>query len=355
MSVEKITTEIDRIEFVKRLKARQSMKRVPVHQFDEVGDVNGKINKSFGMVEGHYIENMYHDLTSNTDNNYVTCVDECLYDQKISLEEFKNMKISTILKVSKSTQYDRRYGSSEAERSTNAEIICSRVANHYNIKTEYVAPIKNNPYGCIIVDFLSGQEQLEDYSEFTGKHPTVYAPGSSIKYWMEPMLEEIIKRLPIKDYKTKYTYVRPMMKEMVKQIIFKKYIVHDADFCSANLGVITTGNPLDMKVAPIYDFERCLLPGIRSGQGVGLEEDIQFLVKYWPDLLKSIMEDFTLTQLNKQKMKNDIYTFEKSSERAREYFNIIENSTYNFLVVSQTELDKQKVKNETINEENILN
>ena len=140
---------------------------------------------------------------------------------------------------------------------------------------------------------------------------------------------------------------------MVKQFIFKKYIVHDADFCFANLGVVTTDNPLDIKIAPIYDFERCLLPGIRSGQGVGLEEDIQFLVKFWPDLLKSIMKDFTLSQIDKQKMKKDIYTFEKSADRAREYFNIIENSTYNFLVISQTELDKQKTQTENISDKNV--
>ena len=351
MSVERIVETIDRQEFVKRLKARQTMKRLPIHQFDEVGDTNGKINKSFGLIEGHYIEQMYYDLLADPDNNFVTCVDECLYDQKIELEEFKKMKISSILKVSKSTQYEKRHNSSEAERSTKAELICSRVANLYNIKTEYVAPIRNNPYGCIVVDFLSGDQQLEDFGEFTGKHPTVYNGNSSIRKWMDPFLDEILKRAPVKDYKAKCAYVRPMMKEMVKQYIFKKYIVHDADFCSANLGIVSTPDNKYMTVSPIYDFERCLLPGIRSGQGVGLEEDLRFLVKHWPGLLKSILKDFTLSSVDKQKMKSMIKQFEPSADKAREYFNIIENSTFNFLGLSQVEFAHQGVDFESIPED----
>ena len=350
MSVDKVIDAIERKEFIKRLKARRTMKSLPVHQFDEVGDTNGKINKSFGLIEGHYIEQMYYDLLSDPDNNFVTCVDECLYDQNIELEEFRNMKVSSILKVSTSTKYENRHKSSEAERSTKAELICSRVANLYNIKTEYVAPIKDNPYGCIIVDFLSGDEQLEDFGEFTGKHPTVYSAGSSIRNWMEPFLDEIVQRIPGKDYKAKYAVVRPMMKEMVKQYIFKKYIVHDADFCSANLGIVTSPANKTMSVSPIYDFERCLLPGIRSAQGDGLEEDIHFLVKHWPGLLKSIIKDFTLSQTNKQKMKKMIASFEPTTDRAREYYNIIENSTFNFLALSHIEFTQQGIDYEAINE-----
>jgi hypothetical protein len=141
------------------------------------------------------------------------------------------------------------------------------------------------------------------------------------------------------------------MKEMVKQYIFKKYIVHDADFCSANLGIVSTPDNKYMTVSPIYDFERCLLPGIRSGQGVGLEEDLRFLVKHWPGLLKSILKDFTLSSVDKQKMKSMIKQFEPSADKAREYFNIIENSTFNFLGLSQVEFAHQGVDFESIPED----
>ena len=354
MSADKVINAIERKEFIKRLKARQTMKRLPVHAFDEVGDTNGKINKSFGLCEGAYLEDMYHELMANPDNNYVTCMDESLYDHRIPLEEFKGRKISVILKTSKSKSYERRHHSSEAERATKAELICSRVADLYGIRTEYVAPIKDNPYGSIVVDFLSGDEQLEDYGEFTGKHPTVYAEGSSISKWIEPLYDEILHRAPGKNFQKRFAYIRPMLRDLVKQFIFKKYIVHDADFCSANLGIVHTPDYKVMEISPIYDFERCLLPGIRSAQGDGLEEDIEFLVRHWPGLLKSVIKDFTLPQEKKQRMKTIIGTFESQPATAREYYNIIENSTYNFLETARMEYAKRGIDFDTLEEEKVL-
>ena len=354
MSVDKVIDAIERKEFIKRLKARQTMKKLPIHAFDEVGETNGKINKSYGLCEGTYLEEMYHFLMANPDNNFVTCMDESLYDQQIPLEEFLERKISVIVKNSKSKSYERRHQSSEAERATKSELICSRVADLYNIKTEYVAPIQDNPYGCIIVDFLSGNEQLEDYAEFTGKHPTVYASGSSIRHWIEPLYHEILKVAPGKTFQKRYAYVRPMLKEMIKQFIFKKYIVHDADFCSANLGIVHSPDYKFMEISPIYDFERCLLPGIRSAQGDGLEEDISYLVGAWPGLLKSVIKDFTLPQAKKQKVKDIIGTFESRSATAREYYNIIENSTYNVLEQARMEYEKQNIDFETLVEEKVF-
>ncbi len=354
MGVDKVIDAIERKEFIKRLKARQTMKTLPVHAFDEVGDVNGKINKSFALCSGSYLEEMYHDLMSNPDNNYVTCMDESLYDHKIPLDEFKGRDISVILKTSKSKNYDRRHQSSEAERSTKAELICSRIADVYNIKTEYVASIKDNPYGCIIVDFLRGDEQLEDFGEFTGKRPTVYAKGSSIRNWIEPLYHEILQVAPGKTYQKKYAYVRPMIKEMVKQFIFKKYIVHDADFCSANLGIVHSPDYKFMEISPIYDFERCLLPGVRCGQGEGLEEDIAYLVSAWPGLLKSVINDFTLSLTKKQRVKGIIENFENHTDIARELYNVIENSTFNFLEMARREYKKQNIDFATFEEEKVL-
>ena len=351
MSVETIKTDIERKEFVKRIKARRSMKNLPIHNFDEVGEVNGKINKFFTMCEGSYLIEMYKELTSNPNNNFITCVDECLYDYNISLDDFSKTKISTILKLSNSTQYENRHKSSEAERSTKSELICSRVANLYNIKTEYVAPIRNNPFGCIVIDFLRGDEKLEDFTEFTGKNPSVYLPGSSIRRWMEPFLEGIIHRVPKLDNKTMNEIVRPMMKEMVKQYIFKKYIVHDADFCAVNFGIVSDTATNHMSVSPIYDFERCLLPGIRSGQGVGLEEDIHFLVKHWPGLLKSVLKDFTLSNEKKHEIKATISKFESDVNRAKEFYNIIDNSTYNVLTTSRIEFAHQNIDYDTVQED----
>ena len=354
MAVDNVIEAIERKEFVKRLKARQTMKKLPIHAFDEVGAVNGKINKSFVMCEGAYIEAMYYDLTGNPDNHFVTCIDESLYDHHISVEEFRGRKISAIVKDSDSKGYQKSIKSSEAERSTTAELICSRVADLYSISTEYVAPIKGSPYGCIVVDFLSGNEQLEDYAEFTGKKPTVYAEGSSIANWIDPLYEEILKRAPGNSFQKKFAYVRPMIKEFVKQYIFKKYIVHDADFCSLNIGVVHTPDYKEMKISPLYDNERCLLPGVRCEQGSGLEEDIAYLVKHWPGLLKSIIREFTLPQEKKQKMKSIIETFEERSDTANEYFNIIENSTLNFLEVAKREYQKQNIDLSAVEEERII-
>lgn len=354
MSVDKIKKSIEKKEIVKRIKAIHAMKSLPVLPFDEVGEVNGKVNKAFARCEGIYLTDMYLDLMSTPNNNYVTCMDECLYNQKISLEEFKKRKISIILKSSKSKYYDVRYKSSKAERDSKAELICSRVANLYGIKTEYVAPIKNNPYGSIVVDFLSGNEQLEDFYEFTGRKPTVYAKGSSIGTWMELLRDEILNVAPGKTFKKKYSYVRPMIKDLVKQYLFKKYIIHDADFCYLNLGIVRTPDYKKLAIAPIYDFEMCLLPGMRSAVGEGLKEDIEYLVKYWPGLFKSVIDDFSWSHEKKQGVKSIVDTFETDETTAYNYNEMIKESTVAFLRQAKNEYKKQNIDLKTVKEEYTL-
>ncbi len=329
--VDKIMDTVTGSEFLKRRRAWKATREVPAHAFDEVGETNGRINKKYVLCEGSYLEEMYHDITSNFNNGYITCIDEDFVDADFTLDEFRKKKISCIMKLSEFKSYNRRYKESEAERATSAELICSRLANLFNVTTEYVAPIHDNPYGSILIDFLSGDEELMDFEEFTGTRPTVYAEGSNIGKWIEPLVNTIIKKSPVKGQNLMARVVRPMVRDFVKQYMFKKYIVHDNDLCFANIGVVHNADNTLLRMSPLYDYEKCFLPGIRSSQGQGLEDDLDYLVEHWPGLLKGVINDFTLTDEKKQQMVDIVKRFEPSAVKANEFCNLIENSTINFV------------------------
>lgn len=331
-------------EFIKRVKARQAMKNLPIHNFDIVGKINGYIKKQAVRCEGVYLEKMYYDLMSNPNNNYITCIDELLYNDKIDWQTFKNTKISSLLKESDLKDFDIRFNCSDAERSTKAELICSRLANMFNIKTEYVAPIKDNPYACIIIDFLKGNESIQDFREFTQTSPPVYSDGPAIKVWIESLTSAIIDKV-VSNKKANFSaYVIPMVTDFTKQYIFKKYVVHDSDLCSKNISIVLTPNNEKLEISPMYDYERCLCPGIRSGQAYGIEEDIQYLVENYPTILKSIIHDFTLTPSKKQYLRSVVRLFEPLTENQTELINLVENSSFNFVTMSRITLDKENMK-----------
>lgn len=320
-------------DYIKYFKAKSAMKKLPITEFDVADEPDGKITKKFVRVKGEYITQMYTDISRSSQHNYITCVDNLIYDEKIDRQEFNSMKISCILKTPPSDTYNVIVKTSEAERATMAELVCSRVANLLNIKTEYVAPIVNNPYGCIIVDFLKGKEKVESFTDFTKISPSSYLSEFDIGNWISPLVNETFFRIPgaLENPHLAGDQIYPMVEDFSRQYLFKKYIVHDADLCSVNVGVITSPNG-DISIAPAYDFEQCLMPGIRTAQGQGRERDLMLLAKNYPKILEKIAKDFSLDADKKNELIEIINTFCIRDDLKREYYDLIVNSCLNFSV-----------------------
>lgn len=329
-------------DFVKYMKAKQVMKKLPVYSFDEVEEPDGKVIKRFVRIKGDYITKMYTDIMHSPSHNYITCVDNLLHNEKIDREEFENTKVSAILKTPPTDAYNVICKMNEAERATMAELVCSRVANLLNVKTEYVAPIKDNPYGCIIVDFLQDKEQVESFSDFTKTVPSSYLKEFDISNWISPLVNEVFFRTPgaLENPQIVGEKIYPIVEDFARQFLFKKYIIHDADLCAVNVGIITTPDG-NSSVAPAYDYEQCLMPGIRTLQGEGMEKDIMYLARIYPQILKNIAKDFTLDDSRKNKLKDILDTFCTKDDLREEYYNLMVDSCLNFSILAKESLAPQ--------------
>lgn len=333
-------------ELVRKLKIRKAMKRIPLSSFDYSDEPYGLEKKKFARCKCSYLDEMYNDI-SLPNSHYVTCIDPLVRDEKITKEELDGMSISTIIKG-----YDGSYDiENPSELSikledTSAELICSRLANLFGIKTQYVAPIKGNPYCAIIVDFLKDKETIQNFKEFTGESPSSFLKGFNISSWISPIVDQII-------YLTPDAFMNPqlakadvdrILEDFVKQYLFKKYIVHDSDLCSVNIGFIVTPDG-KFDLAPAFDFSNCFNPGIRSSQGEGLKEDIEYLSKQYPNILKKAVSDFDIARKKSDEIKSIVYRFAPDFFLAKDYCGLVENSMRNMVQVTQNvlseRLDKQ--------------
>lgn len=318
-------------DFFKRrenaLKAKKSFNEVPLVPFDEVNldDMyKGKCDKEFTRCLGWYLMDMVNEIKNNPSTNYVTCVDDIINDVNFNEGNFEKYGVSVVLKTptSKKIEFAKN------------ELIGSRVAEIFGVKTEYVAPIKNNKNKYLAVDFLSGDQQLTTFKEFVEKeHINTYTfkdGDCCIRHWINPLIKSAYEKMPIKSGIRKMMALEPLITDCVRMYILKKYIIHDADFCSLNMSVVYSPGYRNLQIAPAYDFEQSFMPGIRSYQGHGLEEDIAYLAKNYPSILEKVMNDIIVTNEKESKLKSVFAKFEDDKEKATELFNLVNNSVISF-------------------------
>lgn len=312
-------------------------KRPPLLSFDEVdlkGMFKGKCKKKFKRCLGWYLEDMFNEIRNNPDTNYVTCVDDVIKDPSVTLNEFGKTSVSVIYKTPRNFYVDY----------AKNEILGSRIAEAMGIKSEYVVPVKRNKY--MAVDFLSGDDLFETFSEFIDvKHLNAYvfnAGDSCVRPWVECLIYSAYSKMPTKNKLHKIMDIEPLLVDAMKIYFFKKYIVHDADFCVQNLGVVYSPGYKNLRIAPAYDFEQSLMPGIRTEQGFGLIEDIEYLAKSFPHVLGKVVQELNLNVIKKDKIKSILQQHEPYEDKQKEYFNLINNSMLNLQYYSKEALKNSK-------------
>lgn len=322
-------------DLVKKIKIRKAMKSVPLVSFDDTDVPDGLEQKKFARCKCSYLDKMYDDI-SMPNSHYVTCVNPLVRDEKISKEELDDMHISVIVKG-----YDGSYDLDEIGLNTklgdtSSELICSRLANLFGVKTQYVAEVKGNPYCSIIVDFLKDKETIQNFKEFTGASPSSYLKGFDISSWINPLSNAVFFRNPdaIMNPMLAKDDIERVVEDFVRQYIFKKYIVHDSDLCSVNIGFVVNPDG-KYEVAPAFDFSNCFAPGVRTPQGEGMEKDIEYLSKNYPHILSRVAKDFETAYGKKDEIKEIVQKFAPDPFVINDYCNLVENSTLNFVETSK--------------------
>ena len=314
----------DYIEQQKEIKSIKKLYNIPLDAFDEFerqGIFGGGINKQFARCNGSYLMDMFFELRKDR-NHYVTCVDDLIYDKTIDSSMLKKSSVSCIIKESdKNNQYSSRL----------SELIASRLANEFGINTEFVQPINGTNSCYLIIDFIkTGQsfESFRDYFDFI-QGVSFYDFSNNccvLEKFMKQIpdcLRENLKSLsPIK----RQVIIKKFLTDFVKQYIFKKYIIHDADICSVNAGVILTNDNNIVTLAPAFDYEQSFNPGKRISQAFGLEEDLEFLADNYPFILMNVKNTFAINSTRIKNISKIFERFDKLENRRYDYYNLVINS-----------------------------
>jgi hypothetical protein len=323
--------------------------KVPLLPFDSFQDedlFNGGMPKQFARCKGSYLRPMFEDLRSGN-NNYSTCVDELIYDKKVSMEDLDNISVSCIVK----DRDDSTIYSLGSPR--RAELISSKIANIFGVKTEYVMPIKGSANKYLAIDFLQENQRFENFNDYfectSGRSFYSFEDDSCcLKKFLCPMILQLKNDLKNRTGYKKYTQIKQFIVDFIKQYLLKKYILHDTDVCSVNFGVIISKN--DITMSPAFDYEQTFNPGRRYSQGFGLEEDIKYIAESYPAILKEVIKDFALDKTKMKNINRVFVLFDNQENRRYSNYNMVINSTIALNGYADMYLTKrvEKIKENTL-------
>lgn len=296
-------------------QAQAKFPEVPLSTFHEVienDDYNGFCPKENLICDGKYLLDMRHELQSNPDNYFETCVDDLIYDDEVTDEQFSNLKVSTILKKKDLS----RIGSA------SNELICCRLANLFGIRTQYVAPIENHDEYILIVDFLSKRKKFLDFYDYTHLDQDKSYPYNKsnngegyIQLWIKRMLGELNRDLSKVPDPVRMRRINHILVDFIRMYIFKRYIVHDVDACVVNFGfTYSKVNFSDIELAPAFDFEKAFCKSYGKFDFNGLDEDIKYLNDNFPEQLKEALSTFCINSNIYQNICDIITAFDNNDK-----------------------------------------
>jgi len=249
----------------------------------------GHMRKRFVRTFGWTIPDLKKDIMSENNKSYVTCVDDFVLDLSTTQKDYDTLGISSIIK-----EYNPTRAFGEGYNHENAELFSCRLANLFNVKTQYVAPYKKNLYIC--VDFLKGQQQIDDMLEyFNGVLFRTYQQNiddDSLEEWFH-IFDFVVDKYVNAEEKIKEEILYKLKKDFAKQSFFKKYILYDDDFYPWNIGLIHEKEDYtDLCLAPGFDYERAFMNPINMTKCI--HDDVDFLVEGYPLILADILKDFNI-------------------------------------------------------------
>ena len=282
---------------------RDTKTKVPTVKFDKFIPQThlGKTPKEWVMCEGWFLRSMYEDLRHHPDNYYTTCIDALAYDADFSYDDLDRTKVSCILKKADSgTSYD-----------ITSELISCRVANLFGVPTQYVAQIGSSIDKCICVDFLSGNQTMDNYYEFTGVNylpAFTYERGDCpIRTWIDNLVRALKEKLAHLSSEMQNEVTERVLVGFIQQYLFKKYIIRDGDPAGVNYSFVHEKEDLsDLHISPLYDMQYAFTKDKLHSQFYGLSDDMEFLANMYGNELTQVMSRFNVPDFNR--VKSIVYT-----------------------------------------------
>ncbi len=280
--------------------------------FDEVvAEEVGSLPKGFVMVKGSSLMELYNICRNNPNTHYKFCGTDYI---KISTpEEFQKMFFSGIIRKSrKDTMF------------AQSELIGSRIAELFGVDCPYVAPLGKTNRIVASMDFMKFSEEMETFAEYTGALLPRQANANSWLRFLNRRLDKDEKAGLIGEETRKH-----LNKELIRHYIVRKLILRDNDFNCGNLAVVTGPNKIPNLVS--FDFEFSLNNSIvfdlSGSYGDGFDEYvINELASEYPQELREVMKDLTMTKERKSKIEGILNEFLKDEISARRWANSMDTT-----------------------------
>ena len=152
-----------------------------IEKYSEVqGVIGGSASKNFYRIKSSYLKELIMDLRGSS--NYVTHINN------IVKEGYVPQHVSCMIKRRRANE------GINPDVCVFNEVVGSRLADMFRIPTVFATDISlDKSINSVIVDFLDGNEVVEDFDEYAGK-PNM--PINSIQDWEQWFRHAIIKNFP---------------------------------------------------------------------------------------------------------------------------------------------------------------
>ena len=291
---------------------------------DDIGE--GTSKKTFQLCSGRLLLRMYDDILGNPSCSYVTCVDQLI--RTSSREEFEKALVSVVVKEDRGTSLTKH-------KFITSELICSRLANLFGIKTEYTLPVSDDPNKVILVDFLQNvptgensnefrSQKMETFNELTNTE--VVSARSEISMWLQ-ILEDVLNN------NERFSGVSTERKnqiivDFITQFIGVSLILSNTDFNGWNVAFVHSDDT-DWALAPAYDYEYCLgnssylIDKYIQKPANFMQTNIEILAKDYPNQMVEAMQHFKLTEDKKLEIQAIFNEFSKPKDYVNQWGQII--------------------------------
>lgn len=348
----KTKTEIDKLKAISERDGKP-FTEPDVIAFDHFvdGQISGTATKKMAMIKGKYFKELFDEIKNNPDTSYVTCCDE--YIKSSTKAEFENFPVSVI---GKCARHDNIYY-------TRAELIYSRLANLFGIKTAFVLPLTEDFKGIASVDILKVRPQkkgerkpaeerselMESFEDLTGVELDIL---NTIDTWMGILKKTIDKNNH--KWQLSQEQIDKIMLDFIRVYIVRRYVFKDNDFQSTNVNFIHSGDYTDLEIAPSFDYEFCgdmpryITINMPEATNRYIQEScLEFLIDNYPQQIEQVMKEIKSTISTKSNQINDIFDrFSPQNTGARV-------NDYNLIQVANDLLTTySKVKEQNMEKEN---
>lgn len=307
-------------KYLKRLNLWKDDEMFSMYDEIEEAKDNGTLEKGFVRCRGKYLKELY-DAMQEPNCSYETSINDLI--KSTPYEDFQSFPVPVVIKGVRNGTQDHM----------GAELVCSRLANIFGVKTAFYAPVDDGAGYIMSVDFLKVLENhsknskdikaqtIETFNDITNSR--VVHSQTPVGTWLHMLDREFLEDDRFKNLSQERKSA--IKKCLIQQILFRRYILEDNDLHGDNVAFTHCGDYSDMEVSPMFDFEYALgneffFGGMSAMQRNDIRTfDMQFLLREYPEETISILKGFEITEEKEPRIQQVISKY-ITDESQREYW-----------------------------------